>query len=160
MDSPLPLCSTFKKTDVCTDLKGSDGWCTDDTTANSTACRPLKCSDATFTTNDACRAAVKGLTCITNGLACTDALLTCESYNDTNSNCLNYIGTNGKCKGTSATETAKANCAARVCREAASTLKDDGSCGNYKSGCVSTGAGCIDVLGACSSYTGTATTCA
>ena len=73
---------------------------------------------------------------------------------------MNYIGLNGRCKGTSTTETAKASCAARVCREASNTLKDDASCNSYKTGCVTTGAGCIDVLSTCNSYTGTATTCA
>ena len=93
-------------------------------------------------------------------MTCTDTFLICEQYNDTNSNWINYIGSNKKCKGTSATDTAKGNCAARVCKDAANTLKDDASCVNYKSGCVSNGAGCIEVLGSCSSYTGTTTTCA
>ena len=45
------------------------------------------------------------------------------------------------------------------CREAPITLNTNENCKIFKSGCVTTGRGCTNMLGPCSSYKGTETTC-
>lgn len=49
-------------------------------------------------------------------------------------------------------------CKSRVCSEAPA-LNSNVTCSLYKSGCLTTGKGCIDQLGACSTYLGNTTTC-
>ena len=59
---------------------GSDGPCTANTSAGSTACRPLACTDAatTLATNTACSAFLTG--CVSTGKGCASALSICSTY--------------------------------------------------------------------------------
>ena len=59
---------------------GSDGACIADSTAGSTACRPIVCTDApaTTATNTACNTFLSG--CVTTGKGCVGSLSSCNSY--------------------------------------------------------------------------------
>lgn len=64
-------------------------------------------------------------------------------------------GSDGPCKGV----TSGTKCSVMACTEASDSLSTDEDCNNFKSGCVTTGKGCISTRGTCSTYTGTNDTC-
>lgn len=65
------------------------------------------------------------------------------------------IGSDGKCIGIDGLV-----CKTRECVDADITINNDIECQSFKSGCFTTGKGCVSVKGLCSSYIGTANECA
>lgn len=94
----------------------------------------------TLSTDSACASYQKG--CVTTGKGCITLLGLCSSYKGTISTCEGFIGTDGKCKGTDTT--IEGPCSPKICSEAPTSNTTNSLCMNYKSECVSNGAGCID----------------
>ena len=105
----LGLCSSYTIAAGCTGMIGSDGACTANTAAGSTACRPLACTDAptTTATNTACNTFLSG--CVTTGKGCVSVLSACSSYAQT-LGCSGLVGSDGAC--TTDTTAGAANCRA------------------------------------------------
>ncbi|CAD8206022.1 unnamed protein product [Paramecium pentaurelia] len=137
----LGLCSSYDGTiTTCNGLKGSDGNCkgTSTTTAKCALKDCVADSNDTFKTQAQCEAIQS--TCKTTGKGCVATLAACSSYSytDDGTSCNSLFGSDGRCKaGTSG------KCAARVCTEALTSLTTNKQCDDYKSGCVTTGAGCV-----------------
>ncbi|KAM3128877.1 hypothetical protein pb186bvf_019012 [Paramecium bursaria] len=134
----------------CQGYIGSDGLC--EGSIGGQNCRVKVCENASkfLNTDQQCSAYQNG--CITNGLGCLKQLQSCQSY-QLSDNCDLLIGTDGQCtKG-------EVSCRKLLCTDAPITNIVDAACDTFLSGCITTGQGCIDVLGKCESYTGTALTC-
>ncbi|CAD8176717.1 unnamed protein product [Paramecium octaurelia] len=149
---PLSSCSTYTgDATVCQQMIGSEGRCDGDV---SNKCQERKCENANKTNNtdELCQQYLS--TCITNGRGCVIQLKLCNTYTGTADECNHYIGSDGKCTiGTS-------GCKVRVCSEAPDTLKTDADCKDYQYGCVTTGLGCVSNRQSCTTYSGTAISCA
>ncbi|TNV71570.1 hypothetical protein FGO68_gene4687 [Halteria grandinella] len=151
----LDKCSSYTVANAATDCAGymgTDGTCEGD--ANATACRARKCENGTGTTDEACNTYKSG--CVTNGVKCVDARSKCSDYTGTSTTCLNYIGSDGKCKGASTTSAA---CSLRDCdADSKATYTTDALCqNNIQSYCYSNGAGCTKTLAKCNTYSYTST---
>ena len=51
------------------------------------------------------------------------------------------------------------SCASTDCTNAPNTLTTPAACSAYRTGCITTGAGCVETTAACSAYKGTQTIC-
>ncbi|CAD8149529.1 unnamed protein product [Paramecium octaurelia] len=146
--NPLPTCDSYVGSD-CSQMTGSEGQCDN---GSSNKCQSRKCENAptTYNTDEKCKEFLNS--CITNGRGCDTSLKQCSSYTGTAEECNQYIGSDGKCTlGTN-------GCKTRVCEEA--QLKTDRECNDYQKGCVTDGVNCLSSRKLCSTYNGTATTCA
>ncbi|CAK64744.1 unnamed protein product (macronuclear) [Paramecium tetraurelia] len=137
----LGACSSYDgTTTTCAGLKGSDGNCkgTSTTTAKCALKDCVTDSNDTFKTQAQCEAIQSN--CKTTGKGCVATLAACSSYSytDDGTSCNSWYGSDGRCKPGTA-----GKCAARVCTEALTSLTTNKQCDDYKSGCVTTGAGCV-----------------
>ncbi|CAD8122988.1 unnamed protein product [Paramecium sonneborni] len=138
----LGLCNTYDGTiTTCAGLKGTDGNCkgTSTTTAKCSVKDCAADSNATFTTQAQCTA-IQSF-CKTTGKGCVATLQNCSSYTytDDGTSCNSLYGLDGRCKKAASGN----NCAARVCTEAPTSSTTNKQCDEYKSDCVTTGAGCV-----------------
>lgn len=77
---------------------------------------------------------------MTTGAGCTTKtnLKSCTTYTGDATSCLTKVGSEGNCTWKSG-----ANCVARSCDSASTTLSSNTTCANYFTNCVTTGAGCV-----------------
>jgi hypothetical protein len=91
------------------------------------------------------------------GSSCVTASAGCSSYKGDATTCPNFKGSDGTkfCWYSSGSY-----CTNKLCSHAATTLKTNEACGDFLTGCVTNGAGCVDPTStACSSYSGTKLQC-
>ncbi|CAD8131645.1 unnamed protein product [Paramecium octaurelia] len=99
-------------------------------------CIEQTCNTAPLTTktDEDCQAYFP--TCLTNGQGCTDKLENCDTYTGTFQQCEKLIGLDGKCTGTSKTQTTD-KCIAKTCQE--SSTANEQACKAYTKNCLFNG---------------------
>jgi len=139
---------------TCSGLKGTDGNCEGVILGSNCTARICNKAASNLVTDTKCISYQVG--CITSGKGCVNSPLSaCATYLGDNITCVGYKGSDGICEGDSGTT----NCRSRICKNAPTSNNTDTLCNAYKTGCVTTGKGCITIKSTCSSYSGTTITC-
>ncbi|CAD8044190.1 unnamed protein product [Paramecium primaurelia] len=155
-NNPLPSCSEYKL-DAFTCLKrmGSDGNCVG-TSQNVCQVRTCENAPAEFFSTILCNQYLSG--CKFNGINCVSELQNCSAYTGTKDTCAKYIGLTGQCWG-AATNDSTSNCRNKMCSDGETSYNTDKLCSDFLTNCYTNGQGCTSEKKACSTFSGTTTTC-
>ncbi|CAD8047285.1 unnamed protein product [Paramecium sonneborni] len=154
--NPLPNCSEYKLDPFnCLKRMGNDGYCVG-TATNECQVRTCENAPADFFSTLLCNNYLIG--CKYNGLNCVSQLQNCSAFTGTKDTCSKFIGLNGQCWG-DVTNDSTSNCRNKLCSDGEISYNTDKLCSDFLTNCYTNGQGCTSEKKACSTFTGTITTC-